>query len=221
MKRSEFVKETQRRLLGRRDALRRALAGDMSLLLSHPDARSGDEIVGISLLAYPPVRGIVVTEWTGTARSVRGEIGEASVARDDGPSDAANDVGEGARDEHVGGVIDVKHAVSGQHDEQDVDFVVDVGGDRGAWVEVGEVHVQITAAARQASVDPVSREAGHKPVEALDDRRCGKRGHRATSGRHGWRWGRGARRPGSSPAHPCCRSRACASRRGRALARRA
>lgn len=35
-------------------------------------ARSGDEIVGISLLAYPPVRGIVVTEWTGTARSVRG-----------------------------------------------------------------------------------------------------------------------------------------------------
>ena len=36
-------------------------------------ARVGDEIVGISLLAYPPVRGVVVTEWTGTARSVRGK----------------------------------------------------------------------------------------------------------------------------------------------------
>ncbi len=35
-------------------------------------ARAGDEIVGISLLAYPPVRGVVYTEWTGTARSVRG-----------------------------------------------------------------------------------------------------------------------------------------------------
>ena len=35
-------------------------------------ARIGDEIVGISLLTYPPVRGIVQTEWTGTARSVRG-----------------------------------------------------------------------------------------------------------------------------------------------------
>jgi GNAT superfamily N-acetyltransferase len=35
-------------------------------------ARVGDEIVGISLLAYPPERGVVVTEWTGTARSVRG-----------------------------------------------------------------------------------------------------------------------------------------------------
>jgi len=35
-------------------------------------ARLGDDIVGISLLAYPPVRGVVVTEWTGTARSVRG-----------------------------------------------------------------------------------------------------------------------------------------------------
>lgn len=35
-------------------------------------ARAGDGIVGISLLAYPPVRGIVQTEWTGTARSVRG-----------------------------------------------------------------------------------------------------------------------------------------------------
>ncbi len=36
-------------------------------------ARVGDDIVGISLLAYPPVRGVVVTEWTGTARSVRGK----------------------------------------------------------------------------------------------------------------------------------------------------
>jgi GNAT superfamily N-acetyltransferase len=35
-------------------------------------ARIGDEIVGISLLTYPPVRGVVQTEWTGTARSVRG-----------------------------------------------------------------------------------------------------------------------------------------------------
>ncbi|MBI2983291.1 MAG: GNAT family N-acetyltransferase [Chloroflexi bacterium] len=35
-------------------------------------ARIGDEIVGVSLLAYPPVRGVVQTEWTGTARSVRG-----------------------------------------------------------------------------------------------------------------------------------------------------
>lgn len=35
-------------------------------------ARLHDEIVGISLLAYPPVRGVVETEWTGTARSVRG-----------------------------------------------------------------------------------------------------------------------------------------------------
>ena len=36
-------------------------------------ARVGDDIVGVSLLAYPPVRGVVVTEWTGTARSVRGK----------------------------------------------------------------------------------------------------------------------------------------------------
>ena len=32
----------------------------------------GDDIVGISQLAYPPVRGVVATDWTGTARSVRG-----------------------------------------------------------------------------------------------------------------------------------------------------
>jgi hypothetical protein len=35
-------------------------------------ARAGDEIVGASVLGYPPVRGIVGTEWTATARSVRG-----------------------------------------------------------------------------------------------------------------------------------------------------
>jgi len=35
-------------------------------------AREGDDIVGISQLAYPPVRGVVVTDWTGTARNVRG-----------------------------------------------------------------------------------------------------------------------------------------------------
>jgi RimJ/RimL family protein N-acetyltransferase len=35
-------------------------------------ARMGDEVVGVSVLGYPPVRGIVGTEWTATARSVRG-----------------------------------------------------------------------------------------------------------------------------------------------------
>ena len=35
-------------------------------------AREGEEIVGASVLGYPPVRGIVGTEWTATARSVRG-----------------------------------------------------------------------------------------------------------------------------------------------------
>jgi GNAT superfamily N-acetyltransferase len=35
-------------------------------------ARIGDEVVGISVLGYPPVRGIVGTEWTASARSVRG-----------------------------------------------------------------------------------------------------------------------------------------------------
>jgi hypothetical protein len=35
-------------------------------------AREGDEIVGASVLGYPPARGIVGTEWTATARSVRG-----------------------------------------------------------------------------------------------------------------------------------------------------
>ncbi|MGH2377223.1 MAG: GNAT family N-acetyltransferase [Candidatus Limnocylindria bacterium] len=35
-------------------------------------ARLGDEVVGCSVLSYPPVRGVVGTEWTATARSVRG-----------------------------------------------------------------------------------------------------------------------------------------------------
>jgi mycothiol synthase len=35
-------------------------------------AREGDDIVGISVLAYPPTRGHVWTDWTGTARKVRG-----------------------------------------------------------------------------------------------------------------------------------------------------
>ena len=35
-------------------------------------ARIGDDIVGVSVLGYPPVRGIVGTEWTATARSTRG-----------------------------------------------------------------------------------------------------------------------------------------------------
>lgn len=35
-------------------------------------ARAGDEIVGMSLLQYPPVRGSVTTAWTGTSRAVRG-----------------------------------------------------------------------------------------------------------------------------------------------------
>jgi len=35
-------------------------------------ARDGDDVVGISMLSYPPVRGVVTTDWTGTARKVRG-----------------------------------------------------------------------------------------------------------------------------------------------------
>ena len=35
-------------------------------------ARVGEDIVGISVLSYPPVRGPVGTAWTATARSVRG-----------------------------------------------------------------------------------------------------------------------------------------------------
>ena len=44
MKRNEFLNETKRRLVGRRDALRRALAGDMSMLRSQHDESVGDEI---------------------------------------------------------------------------------------------------------------------------------------------------------------------------------
>jgi GNAT superfamily N-acetyltransferase len=35
-------------------------------------ARVGGDVVGVSVLGYPHVRGIVGTEWTATARSVRG-----------------------------------------------------------------------------------------------------------------------------------------------------
>lgn len=35
-------------------------------------AKLGGDIVGISVLSYPPVRGVVSTDWTGTARAVRG-----------------------------------------------------------------------------------------------------------------------------------------------------
>lgn len=35
-------------------------------------AREGDDIVGVSVLEYPPVRGVVGTAWTATARRVRG-----------------------------------------------------------------------------------------------------------------------------------------------------
>lgn len=35
-------------------------------------ARDGDDIVGISMLSYPPTRGFVETDWTGTARKIRG-----------------------------------------------------------------------------------------------------------------------------------------------------
>lgn len=35
-------------------------------------ARRGDDVVGVSMLEYPPVRGHVRTDWTATARSARG-----------------------------------------------------------------------------------------------------------------------------------------------------
>ena len=44
MKRTELIKETKRRLMGRRDALRLALAGDMSLLRAQNEESVGDEI---------------------------------------------------------------------------------------------------------------------------------------------------------------------------------
>lgn len=36
-------------------------------------ARHDGDVVGISMLAYPPTRGNVWTDWTGTARSIRGK----------------------------------------------------------------------------------------------------------------------------------------------------
>jgi DnaK suppressor protein len=44
MKRSEFLKQTEQRLQGRRQALRRALAGDAGLLESLHESGVGDEI---------------------------------------------------------------------------------------------------------------------------------------------------------------------------------
>ena len=35
-------------------------------------AREGDEVVGVSVLEYPPVRGVVGTAWTATGKRVRG-----------------------------------------------------------------------------------------------------------------------------------------------------
>jgi GNAT superfamily N-acetyltransferase len=35
-------------------------------------ARENDDILGISQLSYPPVRGVVATDWTGVARHARG-----------------------------------------------------------------------------------------------------------------------------------------------------
>ena len=35
-------------------------------------AREGDAILGVSMLSYPPKRGVVVTDWTGVARAGRG-----------------------------------------------------------------------------------------------------------------------------------------------------
>jgi len=35
-------------------------------------ARDADAVVGVSVLAYPPVRGVVGTNWTATARAARG-----------------------------------------------------------------------------------------------------------------------------------------------------
>ena len=36
-------------------------------------ARRGDDVLGLSVLEYPPVRGFVNTAWTATARSARGQ----------------------------------------------------------------------------------------------------------------------------------------------------
>jgi len=44
MNRTELIKETKRRLMGRRDALRLALAGDMSMLRAQNEQSVGDEV---------------------------------------------------------------------------------------------------------------------------------------------------------------------------------
>ena len=44
MNKTELIRETKRRLMGRRDALRLALAGDMSLLRSQNEEAVGDEV---------------------------------------------------------------------------------------------------------------------------------------------------------------------------------
>jgi DnaK suppressor protein len=44
MNRSQFIKETKRQLIGRRDALRLALAGDMSMLRAQNEESVGDEV---------------------------------------------------------------------------------------------------------------------------------------------------------------------------------
>lgn len=44
MNRNAFIKETKQRLVGRRDALRSALAGDMSMLRAQTEESVGDEI---------------------------------------------------------------------------------------------------------------------------------------------------------------------------------
>lgn len=36
-------------------------------------AREGDTILGVSILSYPPSRGVVQTDWTGVARAARGK----------------------------------------------------------------------------------------------------------------------------------------------------
>ena len=44
MRRTELIKDTKQRLIRRRDALRRALAGDISMLRSLPEQSVGDEV---------------------------------------------------------------------------------------------------------------------------------------------------------------------------------
>jgi len=44
MNRTQLIKETKRQLMGRREALRRALAGDMSMLRMQNEESVGDEV---------------------------------------------------------------------------------------------------------------------------------------------------------------------------------